>query len=435
VERKRRYLGNLSQPAPLAYHSGMRSLRKIVLLPVVLLCMGTALAQRSGVLLGMAEASSNADSDTQSFETIHAPQYQTLWIGRDASGELKILASFPELIVPRQDGFWHVGVQQVCEFDPENEGIRNGAAKGEAGNESLRQVLWAAPARQAATVEQGQPCASQKPGNGESDTNEEKNSKGKNEGHSEDQLGASPQTGQDEKQISQCGFELVNVLYVAPQLISMSTYSGQSEDCEARGGRYLLDFKVRNFDSDAALGFGQLLGPKAHGAYLRALPRHAESDAGQDCGEPDKTSDTGWRIAHDSGRWHSYVHQSLGYFGCAADALVNISLPASLTGDASALDWNKLQSLEPFRSKANAIADAYASPAGDLLIAASQLEIKFFELDDGVPGKLLLTLPGKGIVMAQWATGAHVQDWTANLTELARQHLPAPAVRVKPALP
>jgi len=361
----------------------------------------TALAQRSGVLLGVAEASSSADTDTQSFGTIHEPQYQTLWIAGDASGELKVLATLPELIVPRRDGFWHVGVKQVCEFNDTLDG---------GGNENLRHVVWAAPATQAAAVEQIRPCTAHKP---------------------EDYAPPYARSEQDKNKISQCGFELVNLLYLSPEIISMSKYTGQSEDCEVRGGRYNVDFKVRNFDSDEALSFGQLLGAKAHDAYVRAPPAMGQGDGGEDCVESDKTHDTGWRIAHADGRWHPYVHQDLGYFGCAVDAPVSIPLPASLTGDMSAVfDWKRLQSLQ---SKADPIADAYVSPAGDLLIAVSHSETRFFELRGGGPGKLLLRLPASGIVMAQWATGTHVQDWTEKISALAKQHLPEPGMRVKPA--
>jgi hypothetical protein len=192
------------------------------------------------------------DSDTQRFDTIHEPQYQTLSIAKDASGDLKVLSSLPELIVPRQDGFWHVGVKQFCEF---NDIIEDG------GNENLRQLVSAAPAMQAAAVKQSHPCGPHKP---------------------EDYAPPDMRAEQDKDKISQSGFELVNLLYVSPQSISASTYTGLSEDSEARCGRYTIDFEVRNFDSDAGLSFGELLGSKAHDAYLRALPNQGQGDAGEE---------------------------------------------------------------------------------------------------------------------------------------------------------
>jgi hypothetical protein len=58
-------------------------------------------------------------------------------------------------------------------------------------------------------------------------------------------------------------------------------------------------------------------------------------------------------------------------------------------------------------------------------------ETRFYQLSKGVPGKLLLKLPMQKIVMAQWASGSHVQDWTTQLTKLAEQKMVEPVVRIK----
>jgi hypothetical protein len=359
----------------------------------ILLCAAPLWAQQSGVLLGIA-GPSTAESDIQDFATVQEPQYQTLWIARDAIGNLKVLATLPELIVPRREGFWHVGVKQVCEFENKNE--------------SLQQVVWAAPIVKPGEVEQITPCTPHKP---------------------EDYAPPYGRAEQDMDKISQCGVQLVNIRYVSPELISISSYSGQSEDCEARGGRYSLDYQVRRLESNEPVGLTQLLGPASRPAFVRALPKQAQNDAGQDCGDPPE-NDSGWRIAHEHGRWRPYLHLDLGYFGCAADARVNFALPASLTGDApSPVSWTLLHTKLPDA------ADVYLSPAGDLLIGVSHTETSFYELRDGVPGKLLLKLPASGIVMAQWATGSHVRDWTEKLASVARQPLLAPVVRLKPAAP
>jgi hypothetical protein len=372
----------------------MLSVRRLMMLAATLLAAFTSFAQHSGVLLGVAGPSTNPDSDTQSFETIRAPQYQTLWIAADVSEEIKVLATLPEIIVPRKDGFWHVGVKQVCEFDG-----------SDFPNERLEHKIWTAPATKAATVEQTNPCTPHKP---------------------EDYAPPYNRTEADKNKISQCGFALVNLLFVSPELISMSTYTGQSDDCEVRGGRYNIDFGVRNFDSDQPLGFGELLGASAHAAYEHALPKTAVGDSGEDCGEADPNNDVGWRIEHKSGRWQPYIHQDLGYFGCGADAQISFPLRAALTGNVS-----PAPDLKQLRTKIPDIADAYVSPAGDLLVAASSTETKIFELHAGVPGKLLLKLPAQGIVLAQWATGKHVQDWTTQLEALEKQKLPEPTIRLK----
>lgn len=373
-----------------------------IALLLIPLSVSAVLGQRSGVLIGVAGASTDPERETKTFDSIHAPTYQTMWIASDSKGELKVLASLPELIVPRKDGFWHAGVIQLCEFDADPLGTTG-------GNERLLQVVWTAPMGKAGTVEHSHPCAAHTP---------------------EDYAPPYGRSEQDQHKISQCGFALVDLLYVSPELISTSTYSGQSEDCEERGGRYEVQFKVQNFDSDEGLSFGQLLGRPAHDAYLRALPGHGVSDFGGECAESQPGFDTGWRIAHGSGKWRAYVHQDLGFFGCVADAPIKFPLPVSLTGDRStsissaAFDWKALRSIMPEAT------DAYASPAGDLLIAVSAANARIFELRGGVPGKLLLTLPASRIVMVQWASGRHVQDWTATISAFAQQGIVEPVIKV-----
>ena len=70
--------------------------------------------QRAGARIGGVEARSRGE---QEFESIHEPKYQTFWIATDANGKRSVVATMPELIVGRRDGFWHVGVKQICESE------------------------------------------------------------------------------------------------------------------------------------------------------------------------------------------------------------------------------------------------------------------------------------------------------------------------------
>jgi hypothetical protein len=106
--------------------------------------------QQSGALIAMVEACAE---EAQEFESIHEPRYHTLWVVQDANGKLSVLATIPELIVPRRDGFWHVGVKQVCEFGEDEDG----------GNENLVQAIWAAPVLKAGQVERKTWMAMAKP--------------------------------------------------------------------------------------------------------------------------------------------------------------------------------------------------------------------------------------------------------------------------------
>lgn len=371
-------------------------MRPIALFLLAILTFAPCALAQSGVLLGMeASSTTQGGGDTEDFASIHAAGYQTVWIAPDIDGQLKVLASIPELIVPRRDGFWHVGVVQVCEF-----------TNGEFPNERIGQVVWSAPVTVGAMVEQSPACTPHKP---------------------EDYAPPYMRSDADMHKISQCGFDLVNVQYVSPEIISASDYSSQSEACEPRGGRYSLTSNVRSFESDQSLSFGQLLGPAAGNAYFKAVPKRAKDDTDQDsdCGEPDTKHDVAWEVTHQRGRWHASVNQSLGNFGCSARGPINFPLPASLTGDrVPTFDWKALQ------SKIEGLKDVFISPTATLLIAVTDSELKFYEFSSGSPGKLLLRLPAKPIVMAQWATGSHVRDWTSQISKLAAQPLPEPVVKV-----
>lgn len=353
-----------------------------------------ARGQQAGVLIGVVEARAE---EAQDFDSIHAPKYQTLWIAPDANGQFSVMVTITELIVPRRDGFWHVGVKQVCEFD---------AGTGEdGGNESIAQMIWAAPVAKAGEVEQRHPCIAHQP--------EE----------------YAPPFGRgpgDARKIAQCGFDLADIEFLSAELISWREYESQSEDCEARGGRYNARHHVRRVDSDDAVSFEKLFGAQAGAAYAKAAAVKPHDDNGEECGEEVSGRDDQWRIGRNAGRWAAFVNQNAGYFGCSVDAPIRFRLPGALTGETAALsDWKAFYSIE------KELEDGFVSPTGDLAMVTTKTEIKLYEVREKAPGKLLLTLPGRPIVMVQWATGTHVQDWTAQLAKIARQHSPESVVRVR----
>jgi hypothetical protein len=72
-----------------------------------------AFSQTSGLLLGLA-GSGCAENDCSNY-------MRTLWIAPQGAA-VKLVATVPDIIVPRQDGFWRVGVRVVCDA-PEDWGI------------------------------------------------------------------------------------------------------------------------------------------------------------------------------------------------------------------------------------------------------------------------------------------------------------------------
>jgi hypothetical protein len=373
----------------------MSLLRGIVIGCFILFSAGIACGQQSGVLIGLLLQKPQSE-EAQSFDEIKEPEYQTIWVAPNTAGKLAVLATIPDVIVPMKDGFWHVGVKEVCEFSHE-------MVDQDGGNESIRQVVWREPIRTPGTVQVSKPCTEHDPSDYAPPY-----------GRSED----------EKNKISQCGYELREIEYVSPALLSVRKYEGQSEACEARGGRYTVDFSVIGYESDESLKVSQVLGDEARTAYLKALPKEGQGDGGESCGGEPSDQDTGWRIDRHGGRWAMFAHQDLGYFGCNVDAFVPFRLPSNVTGDNSPVpDWKQLKSAKDLR-------DAYLSPLKDLLIVMTGTELRFHEYAEGIPGKLLLTLPAHPIVMLQWSTGKHVQDWTQQLTGIVAHPLPEATVQV-----
>jgi hypothetical protein len=372
----------------------MRFWRALLTGLVILLATRVAQGQQPGALIGFLVEKPKSE-EAQTFEEIKEPVYQTVWVAPDASGKLAALVTIPNLIVPMKDGFWHVGVKQMCEFSHEP-GDQTG------GNESMRQAVWRAPISMAAKVQATQLCREHDP---------------------DDYAPPFGRSEQDQMKISQCGFELMEIEYVSPAVLSVRKYDGQSESCEPRGGRYSVDFSVVGYESDEALTVRQVLGDEARAAYLKALPKQGQGDGGEDCGEP-ANQDSGWRIDRHAGRWALYAHQGMGNFGCHVDAYVPFRLQSNVTGDNSpSPEWKQLKaSVKDFR-------DAYVSPTKDLLIVMTGTELRFCQYVEGMPGKALLTLPAYPVVMLQWSTGKHVQDWTQQLGAIAAHALPEPEVQ------
>jgi len=198
-----------------------------------------AKGQSAGVLLGLVVEPARAEEDPYS---VAEPKYQTLWAAVDSNGKFGGLTTIPDLIVPRRRGFWHVGVKQTCEFEPNEAG----------GNETTDQVVWTAAIGKPGAVDLEQPCSSHKP-------NEYAPSYGRTES--------------DRTKTSQCGYSLTDIEFLSAELISWKRYTSQSEACEPRGGHYSETYSVRRFESTEPLRFGELFGPQAASAYARAVRR------------------------------------------------------------------------------------------------------------------------------------------------------------------
>ncbi len=368
-------------------------LRWMGLLFITLCCVSAA--AQSGLLLGV-ELSQSEATRYEDFGEAYLLKYETWWIAPGPNGDFQIAAKLPDVVVPRKDGFWHVGVTAVCEFDGKNE--------------SLRQYIWKAPVGQAGLVTHAPLCTPHA---------------------AEDYAPLEMRSEADADKLSQCGYNNTSLTFVSPALIAFHVMSSQSDDCEARGGHYEENDVVRTFDSEKPISFRGFFGTSALSAYLQALPKNAETDAETECGESrddpeEESTDQEWTITRVKDRWALRAVQHLGYFGCMAQGTVKMALPVSISGpDVRALNWSVI---------AKAVKDlkaAFSSPDGSLVVAITGDGLSVYSVSRGSLRKRLLNTPFVGrVVSAQWSTGTHVADWTAQLTALQRKRLPPPFLKL-----
>src|SRR5258708_20101552 len=97
------------------------------------------MAQQVGVLLAYAERSSDVGNG-----------YRTMWVVFSPT-EARVLATVPEVIVPRSTGFWRIGSAIVCDYGSSD---RWG---------SFQEILWQTPLEKVPGIDLGSPCKNNRP--------------------------------------------------------------------------------------------------------------------------------------------------------------------------------------------------------------------------------------------------------------------------------
>jgi hypothetical protein len=121
--------------------------------------------------------------------------------------------------VPRSAGFWRVGRNIICEFDPQAEW------------DSARDALWQTALEKASVIEQGPPRKSHRPG----DLTEE---------------GGTGPSEPAAAHVSLGGRQSGMLLFVSPNYFGEEFDS--RDDCDARAGRDISRDYVRTFDNGSA---------------------------------------------------------------------------------------------------------------------------------------------------------------------------------------
>jgi hypothetical protein len=360
------------------------------------------LSAQSGVLIGVS-APPGRLTDSAS----HPLRYQTLWIVRDAARPIR--ATIPDLLVPRADGWWRVGTVAICPTGgPPNEDV---------------EVLWRARADSTPVVTEL--CHEVPRGDLPLLM------------HAEDSAAADSAR----RELVRCSWSEIQVKFLSPEHMAVGETTGQTEECEPRGGRWYQSYYTSRFHGDSSLALAELAGPRADSLGRIALSRVAREVAPEDlCTnilegyQPGGLIDGGgaWYPSRDRGRWAPVLFEQVGTADCQLHATVEASLPRAFTShDGLRPPWTALAKRIP------ALQDAFASPNGDLVIAKVRDSLLVYFADGRELSRRIAAVPLSAgeIVMIQWATGRHVARWNEEIATMMRRGLHAPRIVPPPKDP
>lgn len=336
-------------------------------------------AQQSGVLLGVAE---------RQYGDVDSWRYTTLWIVNDQSRPLR--ATVSDLLVPRRDGFWRMGVIETCTV-----------LSPDFPEPMTRDVVWRARLGELAVVNTG--CEG-----GDSTTRP-------------DSLVDST-VANDSTKNDPCHYETTWIGAVTADLIGYWSESGKRGWCESRGFDWLTHASVRRFAGDSALPLDSLLGAGAKAAYTSAITGPFKHDTTFQCPEleADDVFDdwlVDWTIERDAGRWQPFAfHQPYASAACQYQHAIKSTKPIVRNAPLRPA-WRVIHAAVPN------LVDATTSPGGDLTVATTPDSVFVFASNGGTVGRRLFAAPldGPRLVMIEWATGANVARWNQAVLSTAAQ--------------
>ena len=336
-------------------------------LMLLLLLAAPVQAQHSGLLLGTS--------------------YQrTLWIA-PIDGKLAVVTRLPGVVVPRTDGWWIVDVQTSC-------GVSDGTMEMTGPFLDTRTDISARPF--------GTESATPDPDAGHLDCEEARA-----------RVASVPRDSLEEHQEGTCNIDESTITYVSPRVYSYSNYSAQTEACSP--GRYVAStfLTVAAYDSSFVSLLEHLPAPRA--AVLQKLWEEQKGECAFE-----ETPDANWGITRGFGAW-IVQFSSTGSTACRGDGGGAFSIeqvaPAALARREPLEGW-----LPQLKRALPDIEDIFISPKADLILARRGAQLVFFKPADKTLGRPVLSVAlqdGETIVMAEWATGSHVQRWTRELSAMA----------------
>lgn len=216
----------------------------------------------------------------------------------------------------------------------------------------------------------------------------------------------------------------VDITFVSPEWISVTTNNGDHEPCEPRGGRSFTNKTVNSLDDlDRPVSLTDLL-PKgseeAYDAALKSVKGNARKMSEQ-CGIPpqQQTEAKGdWSITRARGKWVPMAFEDINY-DCMIEAEMKVKLPVAITGpDGLPFAWKAV------REKVPTAVDAIASPTEEAVVVVLPSELRVYSIKGNTLGDMLSAIPispSERIIMTQWATGKNVARWTSDLAKITER--------------
>ena len=229
--------------------------------------------------------------------------------------------------------------------------------------------------------------------------------------------------------------------FVSPEHIAIGETSGQTEECEPRGGRRYKSYYVSRFNGDSSFALDEFGVSRVDSLGRLALVRVAKELRSDDvCTtlvesfDADDISQMGaqWYPTRVNGRWMPVLFHQVTIGDCQLLPVVDIGLTTALTGhDSVRVPWNVLA------KRVKGLRDAFASPQGDLVIVRASDSLFVHTSAGEHVGRRIGAIPfsDREIVMIQWATGRHAARWNQEIVAMLRRGLPEPRIIPPPKAP
>jgi len=384
----------------------------MMLARLIVLLIGLSLAAeaQSGVLLGIRDDASDAN-------------YKTYWITN--SGDRPVVAAvLPDLIVPRKDGFWRVGVYHHSFYNRYDPGSMLELPGPDASYfKDIEQKLYIVPISKRPQVELS----------------------------ADDPLPSQEKSDEDAPN-EPCTIEAVTITYLAPENIGLQNRDTQTPECEP--GHYAT------FGTNEFLSLEQALAPAngtprgivildklsdAQKQTLRKEITEAAEEESTNREDYDLLSDLSLTVGHGGGSWNL-----LGWTASRTVTRGGSDYEFSLPAPATVVHSTHPQpAVAAQLRKIEGLTDYFVSPSGDLVVAFVRTKLVAYRITAGklsAPTELaqLSTNPvpmitqwargGPGQftpIMAEWSVGKYVSVWDAQMKQLKLPAVETHTVKAK----